>query len=614
MSAFKTALQPHRRSESGAVAIIMAASLTMLLVAAALVLDFGIVRLDRQTNKSAADSAATSGLQGLNFHNDGKIYAFRGACAAFEALKSNEPALSGLIWSDCSDSAKLDLECSPSNAATHADYVATSGDYRVEIHAPYDVTEGGFPEEELETLENDAGDDELGGCDQLAVIVEQARTPGLGSLATSGDLVSRVRSVGRVTIESDTENAVALLLLEQRDCDAIVINGSNSFVRVRANGDSPGFIHSDSLGDVCTGQQRILVGEHANGIVAEQTGGADPTPGLIRVRAIGTPTAIRAYDSLANVVAQGGTPTAGGLVTRLPVDTRYISAARNAVSDYNMQLATNGAGYTIFGCNASRAALEAVPASGKIWINCTSGSETFNTAGLNLNAGTVFFNAKQVAANNLSLPGATRVYIRGDTATNGTALSVSSTTFRMHHGGATSCADTTIVPSTSRARLVIGAGSIFSNSGGEVALCGTTVVLRGGSTTGCIPTTSGTAPASTSCNGRISLGGPTDWTAPSTTPNQVTDTTLYSDLEDLALWSEAAGSYDVGGGGAMHLSGVFFLPNGEFKVHGGASQDVKNSQYIARKFRADGGSNLDMAPNPYDVVTIPVVGGFALVR
>ena len=64
----------------------------------------------------------------------------------------------------------------------------------------------------------------------------------------------------------------------------------------------------------------------------------------------------------------------------------------------------------------------------------------------------------------------------------------------------------------------------------------------------------------------------------------------------------------------MRLSGVFFLPNGEFKVHGGASQEVRNSQYVARKFRADGGSALDMQPNPYDVVGLPLLSGFTLVR
>ena len=122
------------RSEQGAVAIIVAASMVMLLVIAAMVLDFGLVRLDRQTNKSSTDAATSAGLQGLNYHNTGKIYSYRGACAALETLRSNEPDLAGLSWSACSDSALLDKVCKASDASTHADLVAAVGSYTVEIH------------------------------------------------------------------------------------------------------------------------------------------------------------------------------------------------------------------------------------------------------------------------------------------------------------------------------------------------------------------------------------------------------------------------------------------------------------------------------------------------
>jgi hypothetical protein len=94
----------------------------------------------------------------------------------------------------------------------------------------------------------------------------------------------------------------------------------------------------------------------------------------------------------------------------------------------------------------------------------------------------------------------------------------------------------------------------------------------------------------------------------------VTDLADWLDFEDMAVWVEASGSHDMGGGAAMRLSGVFFLPNGEFKVHGGANQDVRNSQYIARRFRADGGSLLELQPNPYDVIGVPALTGFTLVR
>jgi hypothetical protein len=115
------------------------------------------------------------------------------------------------------------------------------------------------------------------------------------------------------------------------------------------------------------------------------------------------------------------------------------------------------------------------------------------------------------------------------------------------------------------------------------------------------------------CNGALSMAGATQWSAPNKVQGQAT-TADWNDFEDLAVWGEAKGAHDIGGGGFMRLSGVFFLPNGEFKVHGQADQDVRNSQYIARRFRADGNSELVLQPNPYDVIGVPALTGFTLVR
>jgi hypothetical protein len=145
-------------------------------------------------------------------------------------------------------------------------------------------------------------------------------------------------------------------------------------------------------------------------------------------------------------------------------------------------------------------------------------------------------------------------------------------------------------------------------------MCGTTVVLRGGVTGGCIPSVYGAAPSDTvTCNGRIKMAGKTDWTAPNKVAGQATPVD-WNDLEDLALWAEANGQHDIGGGGSMRLSGVFFLPNGDFQVHGNAVQDIRNSQYIARRFRADGNSVFELQPNPYDVIGVPALIGFTMVR
>ncbi len=597
-------------------AILAAASLFGLMIAVAMVLDFGLVRADRQMNKSSADAATAAGMRGLD-QGDGKAHSYAGICQALTYLKLSQPELANLP--DASNAAGGNVTCPPTAAqaaaacipgTTNLKYAATSGRVTVTISTPYLVSTGNFPEESSATLVNDVGDPAQQGCDQVGVIVEETKRPGLGSLATASDLVTRVRSVGRVTLKDDGQGAVALLLLERTNCSVIVVNGVNSFVRVLANGDVPGLIHSDSDGTGCSGGQRILVGDHANGILAQQS---PASPGIIRLKAIGTANAGYAYDSLTNVVAQGSTPAGASLVGRGPIDDKYIVGARAALSDFAAQ---SSSGYTVtLPCGATNALLEAVPDGSSLWIECNT-NQSFTANNLTLNASKIYVNAKSLEANNLSMPNATRVYVRGDTTPNGAGVNVTGGTLRMHHGGVTPCPSTLTTPTTSRARLVIGAGSLKSNSTGVVQLCGTSVIMGGGVTSptaGCIPGSSGAAPFTSSCQGRINLGGPTDWTAPSTTPLQASDADRL-DLEDLALWTEADGTHDIGGGGAMRLSGVFMVPNGNFQVHGGSTQDVRNSQYIARNFRADGGSVLEMQPNPYDVITIPIIGGYFLVR
>jgi hypothetical protein len=591
------------------VTVMVAMSMVAVLVAAALVLDFGIARLDRTQNKSVADSAVAAGMRGLDM-GDARTHSFNGVCQALNFLKANKPALSSLSWAPCGDPAKLATICKWDNPLTHASFSGSANGVTVEIRSPYDLTSAtstGWEEEALATLAADrltAQD----ACNHVAVIVRQTRQPGLGSLATDSDMTTAVRSVGRVAETTLDDQPVALLLLERMDCSAVVVNGGNSFVRVLASGNVPGLIHSDSTGELCTGNSHILTGDHANGIIARSGANA---PGIIRVRAIGTTATAHAYDSATNTVAEGGVVGPGPLVGRSPVDARYIAAARGAISDYETQAATAGAGWTTRNCNAAKAQLESV--TGKLWINC--GTNTFNTSGVTLSASTVFFDAKSVSAPDLAMPNATQVYVRGDTSTNGTGISVSGSSFSMGSGSSnTSCPDTVTTPTMTRARLVIGAGSFSSNPSSNVKLCGTTLVLRGGVTGGCVPTVPGTGPSDTvTCNGRLDMNGATDWTAPNKVAGQATPAD-WLDFEDMAVWVEARGSHDIGGGAAMRMSGVFFLPNGEFKVHGGANQDVKNSQYIARRFRADGGSLLELQPNPYDVIGVPALTGFELVR
>ena len=85
--------RPHEpRSEEGAVAILMALCMGILLIVTALVLDFGVIRVDRQVDKSAADAASVAGLHALNT-GDAKPHPAVGVCTALRFLRKTEHAL-----------------------------------------------------------------------------------------------------------------------------------------------------------------------------------------------------------------------------------------------------------------------------------------------------------------------------------------------------------------------------------------------------------------------------------------------------------------------------------------------------------------------------------------
>ena len=329
------------RGEDGAVALLVAVGLSMLLVAAALVLDFGVVRLDRQMNKSSSDAAVAAGLQGLD-QGDGAAHSYAGVCQALTYLRLSQSELAGLP--DASNAPGGNVTCPPTAAqlaepcepgVTNATYAATVGRLSVTIVSPYTVDEGDFPEEELDSLSEDTGKAGELGCDQLAVIVSETQSPGLGSLATTADLASRVRSVGRITVGSEGEGAVALLMLEPKECLVIDIDGNGASVTVEANGDTPGLIHANTTarGDCNDTGKTALQGDHASGIIAKATTGTPSVPGMIRLHALtqGSPYDTYDIDSDSNVVAEGGVVEEGPVVSREPIDNRYIVGVRAAV-------------------------------------------------------------------------------------------------------------------------------------------------------------------------------------------------------------------------------------------------------------------------------------------
>jgi hypothetical protein len=669
-------LARHRslRCEQGAVAIVVALSMTGLLVVAGMVFDFGLARTDRLTNKGYTDSAAAAGVRSLD-GGDGTAKPFRGGCTALSYLRVSDPDLatmtggwthgdgSGVATDPCITGSVLQFDtCVANNTATWAQYhgavtMSNGKALTVDINTGYTTPDPAF--DPVGSADN--GVTAMGGCDQLAVIIQESNQPGLGRIATSNNIVTKVRSVGRMTVANLGEASAALLILERTACPAISVNSTNTFIEVKGFGDKPGVVHSDSNGSdpaTCLPTVPAIYGKFANppGVSARQSETGTPRVAgrITTVAASGAAGSVpaNATDGSTKVCAEAATPATSSvspptactaalgrtLVGRGPVDRRYNTGAPTGVrgaiatasTEYNKTptgavpgtLAT----YTVLGgstanCKNIPTNTNYVSPTPKVFVNCPGGV-TYSNDFTFANATTVVFNGDVGVkpGTTLSMPSVTRLYVKGSTATGG-GLS-SSGTLNVNTGTSPTCATRTTAPS---AQLVVGTGSFTGGAQSNFHVCQTTVLMANELTlASCpIPTSPvvgpGPPPVDNSCNGYVdvSAGGAMDWTAPNRKPTTPAVQSDWDQLEDLALWTEASHVSSIGGGASMDITGVFFLPNANpFIISGHGNQTIAaNAQFVARKLQVQGQGTLYMRPDPNDSFTLPLTTAtFNLVR
>ncbi len=677
----------------------MALSLTSLLVIAAMVLDFGIVRVDRQVDKSGADAAVMAGLQGMAAGGGSMSSPYAGICNAMNYLQQNDPRFAamsssgaGASWSTLATPPAAvtvncnlppSTSCTPGDTSTWVKYV-WSGSYQgtalqVSIQNGYSLPDPSFPEDSLPAASSDNSDGAQ-GCDQLAVIIKQNRKPGLGSLATSSDLVSTIRSVGRVT-PGNGDTAPALLLLKRTGCPSLSIGaaagGSHIYVlgAESSNGiTQPGTIHADADGSSCSGS--IFAGKGSSGIaafaapLASNPAQADPAkPGLLTALAAVkgfSGTSLRDSNDYVCGSTQIATATsipvspcsiprqdvAGrGLVTRGPIDDRYLAAVDSigdaAKTVFTTVTAASHPNYTLLpgGCSptATQVANAGLTSTSKVFVDCTANNGF--TAGVTIPGSVFVFNGSVQPSGTLSLPNATKVYIAGAAAKDGISLT-NGNTFSVHSQGNTSgslCSNspTGLGNDKDKAVVVVKSGDL-KETGGTLQMCYTTLVMMGNDSTtahgACLPSSSGTAPTSTPCNGGAGdsqlsqTGGNVDWTAPNvidvTIDSSGTPTSdaekYWADTdgpEDLAFWDESYGgssnpNYQMAGGGTFHTVGVYMVPNADpFTITGSATQTLTNAQYIATSIQLSGNNaTLIMTVDPNSAVPLPRLALVGLVR
>lgn len=657
-------LRRRAQGERGATLVFMALLIVVLLGMAGLVVDLGLVRSNRQRNKSVADVAVTAGMRGLNLN--GAIAPFRGACAALDYAKANHPELATLNpaagWTDGFGNVVGGNPCDPVSAVysqtcdtasataarqTFAWYTGTTSDGSLTVKVKAGYTSG-YPGSDMDKdkarddfYNTDTGDATKFGCDQVAVTVTEREGAGFGRIVGATQLSSTTRSVGRVTIGLEQDSAIGLLLLERNHCDTVNVGDTNSIVGVLGSGANPGIIHSDSVGDSGSAgncnSKAILEGGHSGPPVVSPS--PSPAPGIMAYAApdapytpafVSTRATANAIDHANNVVAQGGSVSTRELAGRYAVDSKYRPAVDSlrteAVSRTNWVASppparTVPAGWTITGCAPSPTDLEE---TGPVFVDCgdfaPSVAVTFQASEI------VFKGEISLSGASLSLPNAQKVYVYGKTSGGNPPVAVDlgpSSALRVNvDTGVTTC-PTSAGAANATTNFVIANGALTSGSSGSIQMCQTFLFLADG---GALPTSTsapGPAPADNSHKGLIQVGSGSvvDWTAPNMFSTKPTATDLAtSPFEDLAFWTESSGGGGqanlLTGGGDLRLRGVVFAPNANaFRIQGGSSGAItQDAQFIVRKLAISGGAVLKMKANPEDSVTYPYFKGYDLVR
>jgi hypothetical protein len=600
-----TPRDPRHSGESGAVAVITALLLTVLLLFSALVIDLGALRADRALGQSVSDMAAAAAAQEYQAMEYGSA---RDAC--IEAISYAEENL-GLSLSPgpgegCEDvfpSATDEQACDPSNPWAPAVY--KGGDYTVTVSIPVVDDDPLMGSQAIDdSIDRDA-------CDRVSVRVNRTRDYWLaqaGGVGSSGGETS-VGAVGRGTGPGEEAEFASLIILNERHCKALTTAGqANNQVRVEGTTVGgvyyPGIITVDSLDDGCSNPNQIIRTDGNNStIYAEDhifSHQLQQDPGSMAVVADG------------NVTPD---PEPGHARTRQRVDHVYNCRSSYPASErwspnHADSVSSSGpcgeAGVLPPYITALHAAYQSLTAAPAGWGEI-SGDACHNLTGhYGPGAGddeTHWFvdcpgtNNQGFRPNDVHFDGVEAVVTRG-------RINLGNDTFRVTGD------DVGDGSAGSGAVLYLQAGA-FEAGSADIHLLDTFVYIHNGA---------GNRPLN------IGAGAVVEWEAPvdRTDDETPTECDAYDAAYDynggpnpappgicfapLALWTNNFARHDLGGSGDVTTVGTFFTPNSEeFRLQGGAGNDYRQSQFFAGRLRAGGGGSVTMIPNPHtNVPTEPL--------
>jgi hypothetical protein len=569
--------------EHGAIFVMSALILLVMIGFASLVLDIGLLRWDKRTSQTAADMATVAGAMSLPLEGEGSGLA---ACqTAWAYVLENT-----LIEDDGTDPCLDALDAGSFNNVCETeeelgDVVAneverTVGPYVVRIAWP--VPDGS------EYLLGLSGEDDGHPCERIAVQIERQRGFFFaGGIFGLGEGFTTTPAVARATVGFNDVDVSSLVVLDPVGCqtpntsgplDLRGSAGSGVFVHENPNG-GPGIITVDSDGSTCadSNNRRLFhfagtnaqikagvfgyagsQGRVRRGIIfsyALQQG--RPKAALWESTRVPSPTSVDSAGQLVGGHPAPREPVAGPRFTRAPVVHRY-----DCRSGYGTGTPSRPH-VAIDDCPGS----ESVPENSQYLTNLRNSVAGTPPAGFTVHTGSACS-----IGTDLTLPPGDHWFA--------CTLSVSS-----------------------NRTLTIPAGNVVVTGGVDVQ--GTLIVNtsdedhwfvirngdldRGGSSSLDLGNEDGGVFVYLQ-NGRINTqggGDQTSWIAPHAGP-----------FEDLALWSDSPDTHEMLGSSALSLEGVFYIPNASFSFGGGGTMTQQDAQFIVYRFHTHGGGALRMVPNP----------------
>ena len=582
-------------TDEGAVAVVTALLLTVLLLFAAFVIDLGALRADRSQGQLVADMAAAAAGQSYSANEPGT--AREGCLDAIAYAEQNlgvslEPDGAGCeVFPDASSGELCDSSWSPA--------VYTGGAYTVTVTIPVDDND------DLLRGDNYAEVDGF-ACQRVGVEVTRSRDYFIAGAVGAGDGGSTATgAVARAGGPGDLGEFASLIVLHEQHCQALRAGGSDGakVVVERNVADDgtvyPGIITVDSLDHGCENQNNRIIRTAGGGILEA----ADHIfSHQLQVDPANNPNVV--YNPSHNITP---TPEPGRRITRAPVDHLYNCRASypagqrwspNHADSVSPGSPCEEAGEIPPYITALHGAYQGLEPSdvptdwGLIDSDqCNDLDGTFGP-GAGDSESHWFIDCDGTTGNtrfrpeNAHFDGVEAVVINGPVELQDnlqvTGHANHSAVFYLQQGS---------FEAGAQAELVLEDTFVYVHAGSVDVAAGADVIweapLEGEGSTSCDAYDN-----DYDFSGGDNPAPPADCFAP---------LTLWTNLQD--------GDHRLGGGGQVRTVGSFFTPNAvPFRLRGGSGNDYTDSQFFAGLLDVGGGGTITMVPNPETNIELPLLG------